>query len=564
MEHDVIIIGSGLAGLRAAIAVKQQGVSCAVVSMVYPTRSHSVAAQGGINAALRNRADAADDSYEKHAYDTVKGSDFLADQQAAMTLTREAIPRIYELENWGCPFSRDEHGKIAQRPFGGAGVPRTCYAEDRTGHNLLHTLYQQSIRYEIPFFNEWLALDLIVHNNQCSGIIAMEILTGKVKAIPAKAVLVATGGAGRVYKKSTNALINSGSGMALTYHAGIGLKDMEFVQFHPTTMYGTNILITEGARGEGGYLLNKNSERFMERYAPKNMELAPRDIVARSIIKEIQAGRGINDEYVYLDLRHLGEKKIMERLPGIHELGVKFAGVDAIKEPIPVQPGQHYSMGGIDCDETGVTPIPNVFAAGECACVSVHGANRLGGNSLLETVVYGKIAGESAAAHVLSNGYEPDMNLLEARKVEREKKLTDLLSSTGNEKVGELRAELRQTMIEKVSVFRNKEDMKEAVETIKAIKERFQSIAFSTSSKSFNLEFQTALELEAMLDLAWIIAAGALRREESRGGHFRTDFPDRDDEKWLKHTIATYAPDGPKFSNKEVDVSIWEPVERKY
>ena len=564
MEHDVIIIGSGLSGLRAAIAAKQQGVSCAVYSMVYPTRSHSIAAQGGINAALKNRPDAAEDSYEKHAYDTVKGSDFLADQHAAVILTREAIPRVYEMEHWGCPFSRDENGRIAQRPFGGAGVPRTCYAEDRTGHNLLHTLYQQSLRYEIPFFNEWLVLDLVIEKNRCSGIIAMEQLTGKIEATPAKAVILATGGAGRVYGKSTNALINSGSGIALAYRAGIGLKDMEFVQFHPTTLYGTNILITEGARGEGGYLLNNKGERFMERYAPKNMELAPRDIVARAIITEIQEGRGIEDEYVHLDLRHLGEQKIMERLPGIHEIGVKFAGVDAVKEPIPVQPGQHYTMGGIDCDETCVTPVPNVFAAGECACVSVHGANRLGGNSLLETIVFGKIAGENAATHVSSTKFSPDIPLLEARKAARERAVTTLLNSTGKEKVGELRAELRKMMFEKVGVFRNTQDMTQAVETIRAIKERFASISLSSATRIYNLEFQAALEMEVMIDLAWVIAAGGLRREESRGSHARTDFPKRDDEQWLKHTIATYTPDGPKFSAKDVDVSIWEPVERTY
>lgn len=564
MECDVIIIGSGLAGLRTAIAVKQQGMSCAVYSMVYPTRSHSIAAQGGINAALKNRPEAAEDSYEQHAYDTVKGSDFLADQQAAVILTREAIPRVYEMEQWGCPFSRDENGRIAQRPFGGAGVPRTCYAEDRTGHSLLHTLYQQTLRHDVALFNEWLVLDLVIENNRCSGIIALEQLSGKVEAIPAKAVILATGGAGRVYGKSTNALINSGSGITLAYQAGIGLKDMEFVQFHPTTLYGTNILITEGARGEGGYLLNNKGERFMERYAPKNMELAPRDIVARAIITELQEGRGIEDEYVYLDLRHLGEQKIMERLPGIHEIGVKFAGVDAVNEPIPVQPGQHYTMGGIDCDETCATPVPNVFAAGECSCVSVHGANRLGGNSLLETIVFGKIAGEQAAKFVNSTDMAPDQKLLETRKTERDRKITNLFSSTGKEKVGELRAELRKMMIEKVGVFRTKEELAKAVDSIRALRERFREISLSSSTRVFNLEFQTALEMEAMIDLAWVIAAGALRREESRGSHARIDFPERDDEHWLKHTIAMCTPDGPQFSDKDVDISIWEPVERKY
>ena len=377
MKYDVLIIGGGLAGLRAAIEAKMEGVKAAVLSMVYPIRSHSVAAQGGINAALCNAPDGKDDTWEKHAFDTVKGSDFLADQKAVETLTKEAIPTIYEMESWGAPFSRLDDGKIAQRPFGGAAFPRTCYAEDRTGHNLLHTLYQQCLRNKIEFMNEWMLLELIVKDEISQGAVVMNLKTGEIETIVAKSVIMATGGAGKVYGKSTNAMINTGSGMMIANEAGIALKDMEFIQFHPTTLYGTNILITEGCRGEGGFLKNNKGERFMKKYAPKNMELAPRDIVARAIQTEILEGHGFEDAYVHLDMVHLGEEKIDERLPSMREIGIKFADVDMVKEPLPVQPGQHYTMGGIDCNEKCETNIHGIYAAGECSCVSVHGANRL-------------------------------------------------------------------------------------------------------------------------------------------------------------------------------------------
>lgn len=561
MKHDLLVIGSGLSGMRAAVAASEAGVDCAVFSMVYPIRSHSVAAQGGINAALNNVGE--DDSWEQHAFDTVKGSDFLADQNAVAVLTKEAIPRVYEMESWGAPFSRLENGRIAQRPFGGAAFPRTCYAEDRTGHNLLHTLFQQSIRNKIKFYNEWFVLDLIIDNNRCSGLIVMNLNTGKVDSVEARSVIFATGGAGRIFASSTNALINNGSGIAIAYRAGIPVKDMEFVQFHPTTLYGTNILITEGARGEGGYLFNNKGERFMEKYAPKAMELAPRDIVARSIATEIKEGRGFEDAWVQLDLTHLGAEKILERLPGIHEIAKHFAGVDVTKAPMPVQPGQHYTMGGIDCDVDCATEVEGVFAAGECACVSVHGANRLGGNSLLETIVFGKIAGEKAAEYLKSAPPENGQGLKAALDT-RVKSLSEREKKSGNRRVGDVYDTLRKSMMDHVGVYRDPEGLKQAKEDVKRLKEEYGQIGLSSSSRLFNLELLTDLELEGMIDLAMTIAEGALKREESRGSHARTDFEKRVDEKWLHHTLARYTPDGPKMDKKDVDLSIWEPQERKY
>lgn len=561
MGHEIVIVGNGLAGMRAAIAVKEQGADCAVISMVFPVRSHSVAAQGGINAALRNVDK--EDSWEAHAFDTVKGSDYLADQNAVAVLAREAIPSVYELESWGAPFSRLDEGKIAQRPFGGAGYQRTCFAEDRTGHNLLHTLYQQCLRNNITFLDEWLVTDLIVEDGHCHGLVAMELVSGKMKAIPAKAVILATGGAGRIYGHSTNALINSGFGIALAYRAGVGVKDMEFIQFHPTTLYGTNILITEGARGEGGYLVNNKGDRFMKKYAPGLMELAPRDIVARSIKTEIQEGRGFEDAYVHLDLRHLGSEKINKRLPGIREIGIKFAGVDAIDAPLPVQPGQHYTMGGVDCDIECRTSIPNLFTAGECACVSVHGANRLGGNSLLDTVVFGKIAGNNAAEFCRGKTDKKEIDLDKFRD-RSEKKISSLASSSGKEKTGPLRDKLKKLMMDDVGVFRNETELESAVKGIREIQEKFKNISITSSERVFNLELISAIEMEGMLDLALVIAEGALRRKESRGSHSRTDFTVRDDKNFLKHTIAKYSGEGPVFSYTEVDLSRWEPKERKY
>jgi succinate dehydrogenase / fumarate reductase flavoprotein subunit len=564
MKYDVLVIGGGLTGLRAAIEAEKAGAETAVLSLVYPVRSHSVAAQGGINAALGNSPDGQDDSWEKHAYDTVKGSDFLADQKAVEILTREAIPAIYELEGWGAPFSRLPDGKIAQRPFGGAAFPRTCYAEDRTGHNLLHTLYQQSIRNNIEILNEWLLLEIIVKQNKVQGAVVMNLQNGEISTITASSIIMATGGAGKVYGKSTNAMINTGSGLMIANAAGAALKDMEFIQFHPTTLYGTNILITEGCRGEGGYLKNNKGKRFMKKYAPQHMELAPRDIVARAIETEIRQGNGFEEAYVHLDMVHLGEKKINERLPSMREIGIKFAGIDMVKEPLPIQPGQHYTMGGIDCNEKCETDIQGLYAAGECSCVSVHGANRLGGNSLLETVVFGKIAGKNAAVYSKEVSVEISNEELEKFKTKNEKLISDLFQNEGSETVGSIKAELYKIMIDNVGVYRNKKDLQKAVTALAALKKQAKNIKLTSSSRKFNVELLSAFDLNKMIELAQAIAGGALLREESRGSHARTDFPARDDENFLYHTLFRLKKEEPVFSRKEVDISIWEPQERRY
>jgi len=564
MKYDILIIGGGLAGLRAAIEAKNGGAQTAVLSMVYPIRSHSVAAQGGINAALCNAPDVKDDTWEKHAFDTVKGSDFLADQKAVETLTKEAIPTIYELESWGAPFSRLDDGKIAQRPFGGAAFPRTCYSQDRTGHNLLHTLYQQCLRNEIEVLNEWMLLELIVKDKTCQGAVVMNLQNGKIESIAAKAVILATGGAGKIYGKSTNAMINTGSGMMIANQAGIALKDMEFIQFHPTTLFGTNILITEGCRGEGGYLKNNKGERFMKKYAPKNMELAPRDIVARAIETEIKEGHGFEDAYVQLDMVHLGEEKIVERLPSMREIGIKFAGVDMVKEPLPIQPGQHYTMGGIDCNEKCETITSGIYAAGECSCVSVHGANRLGGNSLLETVVFGKIAGKHAAKYVKNVKLNISDKELNEYKEKQIKLIDSFFEQKGTETVGSIKEKLYKIMIDGVGVYRNKEDLQKAVSALAELKKQVPIIQLSSKTRDFNVELLSAFDVKKMIELAESVAGGALLREESRGSHSRTDFPTRDDEKFLHHTLFNIVDDKPVFSKKEVDISVWEPQERRY
>ncbi|MDI6782522.1 MAG: FAD-binding protein [bacterium] len=563
--HKVIVVGGGLAGLRAAIAVSEHNLDVAVVSKVHPVRSHSLAAQGGINAALGNHPKGRHDTPRLHAFDTVKGSDFLADQDAVMSMTEEAIPRIYEMEHWGCPFSRTVDGKIAQRPFGGAGFPRTCYCADKTGHVLLHTLYEQTGRHEIPVYEEYLITALVVEDGTCRGIIALDLRSGKLEPMIAEAVIFATGGAGRVYRNTTNAHISTGLGMAIPYWAGIPLKDIEFVQYHPTTLYGTNILITEGARGEGGYLLNNRGERFMEKYARDAMELAPRDIVARSVQTEIDEGRGFEKVYVHLDLRHLGAEKIMERLPGIWDLAVHFAGVDPIKEPIPVQPGQHYTMGGIDCNADGATLVDGFYAAGECACVSVHGANRLGGNSLLETIVFGARAGDAAVRYVAtkktSRKGEP---VLLAKTKEQEAKIQRFFAVKGTEKSAGIKDELAFTMIEKAGIFRTESEMKEGEQKVKELQLRFQQAQLINFGLRFNFDLFWHLELEGNLAVAEAILAGAIARTESRGSHSRRDYPKRDDANWLKHTIAEHTPDGAKLRYKPVTLGIFEPEERKY
>jgi len=563
-EHKVIIVGGGLAGLRAAIEASKYA-DVAIISKVHPLRSHSGAAQGGINAPLGNHPEGRDDTWEKHAFDTVKGSDFLADQDAVEIFTKEASSRIYEMEHWGVPFSRTEDGRIAQRPFGGAAFPRTCYATDKTGHTILHTLYEQVIKRKIKVYDEWQVTSLAVESGLCYGIVALNRLTGELSGFLADTVIFATGGAGRTYSKSTNAIINTGSGMAIAYRAGVPLKDMEFIQFHPTTLVGTNILMTEACRGEGGYLVNVKGERFMKDYSPKFMELTPRDIVSRAIQTEIDEGRGFENEYIYLDLRHLGRKKIMERLPGIRDICIHFIGIDPIESPIPVQPGQHYTMGGISCNERCETEVKGFYAAGEAACVSVHGANRLGGNSLLETVVFGKIAGEYAAKYatgveksLIGKKSVQDLLKKDTERIER------LLTKSGREHPGHIRQELKKAMNEKLGIFREKKPMDEAFARIKELKERYKDVTLSYKGRKYNLDLARTLELEYKLDIAEVITIGAINRQESRGSHWRLDFKDRDDANWLKHTTARYTTEGPIISYEPVKITRFKPEARKY
>jgi succinate dehydrogenase / fumarate reductase flavoprotein subunit len=563
ISHEVIIVGGGLAGLRAAIESSRYA-DTAIISRVHPLRSHTGAAQGGINASLANLEANRDDNWEKHAYDTIKGSDFLADQDAVEVMTKEAPERIIEMEHWGCPFSRTDDGKIAQRPFGGAGYPRTCYAADKTGHYLLVTAYEQVLKRKIKVYEEWFVTSLIVEKGKVEGVVALSILTGELEAFRAKAVILATGGAGWTYAKSTNSMINTGGGMAIAYRAGIALKDMEFVQFHPTALYPTCVLITEGARGEGGYLVNSQGERFMQRYAPKALELAPRDVVSRSIQKEIDEGRGVKGAYVHLDLRHLGKEKILSRLPGIRDIALDFAGVDPIKDPIPVQPAQHYTMGGVDCNAKCETLIRGLYAAGECACVSVHGANRLGGNSLLETLVFGKIAGEQAgvyAKNTSSNGNEE--NFQQALKSEQDH-IKHFFEGSGDEDPSLLREEMRNVMVDKVFLFRTKQQLVEAFEKVRELKKRFNRLRAIESYRICNLDLIRAIELEDMLALSEVIVASALNREESRGSHVRLDFPNRDDNQFLKHTLAYRTMDMPRIEYSEVKIIKFQPEERKY
>lgn len=564
ISHQIVVVGGGLAALRAAIEAGEH-CDCAVFSQVFPIRSHSGAAQGGINAALANAPDGKDDSPARHAYDTIKGSDFLADQPAVEAMTNDAPGCIFELDHWGAPFSRYDDGTIAQRPFGGAGFPRTCFSADKTGHVLLHTMYEQAVKRGVRVYPEWMALALAVDNGVCYGLVAMDLVRGTLEMIKADAVIFGTGGAGRTYSRSTNALVNTGSAMAVAYNAGIGLKDMEFIQFHPTSLYGTNILITEGARAEGGYLLNNKGERFMEKYAPKMMELGPRDIVARGIQTEINEGRGFDNAYVHLDLRHLGREKILERLPGIRDITISFAGLDPIDQPIPIQPGQHYTMGGIDTDQDGQTEAAGLYAAGECACVSVHGANRLGGNSLLDVIVFGRRAGAKAAEYVQNKAPTPGgEQVLQARLQEIEQKIKQLMEGKGKEDLAAVRREMAETMMEQVGVFREQGPMEDALTKIRGLQERYKHGSVTYRGTTYNLDIVRNLELESMLQLTEIIALGALNRQESRGSHCRYDYRDRDDVNWLKHTVAHKSPEGPKMSYKPVAITTYQPEARKY
>ena len=557
-KHDVVVIGAGCAGMRAAIEAFDSGANVAMLTKIHPVRSHSGAAEGGINAALGN---ASEDDPVKHAYDTVKGSDYLGDQDAIEVLCNEAPDDVYELENWGAVFSRTSDGRIAQRPFGAAGEPRTAYAADITGHVLIHVLYEQVMKRDILTYEEFFAWKLVMDDDRCQGVIAWDLLNGGLKSIGAKTVILATGGAGRLYTGTTNAYACTGDGMALALRVGVPLKDMEMMQFHPTTLAPTGVLITEGCRGEGAYLLNKDAERFLVRYAPNAMELASRDVISRAEQVEIDEGRGV-DGNVLLDLRHLGAEKILERLHGTRELSMTFAGVDPIYEPIPVRPGAHYHMGGVDTDLLGRTTVEGLYAAGEVACVSVHGANRLGGNALMETITYGKRVGREAAEWSLAN---TTVEVPASVEADAHRELQTLLDRTEGERPWKIRDELASTMHENFGVFRREEQMLEQGAIVRGLRERYERVVVEDKGEIFNSDLTQALELGFLLELAECMVVCGLARKESRGAHARPyDYPDRDDENYLRHTLITWEDDSPQLDWRPVTITKWQPEERKY
>jgi succinate dehydrogenase / fumarate reductase flavoprotein subunit len=559
ITHDIIVIGAGLAGQMAALEASS-GSDTAIISKVHPIRSHSIAAQGGINAPLAN---VVPDSWEKHAFDTVKGSDYLADQDAVEILCKNITSRIMEIDTFGAIFDRLPNGKLAQRPFGGGSFPRTCYAGDSTGHEILNTLYEQIIKNNVKVYEEWLAISLIVDENVYKGALVINLKNGELAYFRSKAVIVATGGCGRVYERTTNSYQCTGDGISLAYRAGGRISDMEFVQFHPTTLVGTNILISEAARGEGGLLLNAKNERFMEKYAPKAMELAPRDVVVRSIQIEIEEGCGIGErgkEFVELDLRGLGVETLVQKLPQLYRLARDFANIDAAEECIPVQPAQHYTMGGIRINNFGESSLSGLFACGECACVSIHGANRLGGNSLSETLVFGKIAGVRALEYIKKK----EMSGIPREEIGSARKKIDVLFRDTGESAVEIRKELQKVMWEKVGIFRKEKELGEALKIIRQLKERYANVRVKDGSKFFNTELMQAIELGFLLDNAELIALGALSRKESRGSHFRNDFPDRNDEDFLKHTIFNLKDEKPYISYEPVRITLFKPAKRAY
>ncbi len=575
-QFDTIIVGSGGAGLYAALEASRHSRT-AVLSKLYPVRSHTGAAQGGISAALGN---VEEDKPEWHAFDTVKGGDYLVDQQAAKILAEEAVQAVYDLENRGLPFNRTPEGRIDQRRFGGhtrnfgeGPVRRACYAADRTGHMILQTLYQQCIKNEVAFFDEFQVVDLILDGDACSGLVVVELATGALQIFAAKAVLFATGGFGRIFKITSNAYANTGDGPAVCARRGIPLEDMEFYQFHPTGIMGLGILISEAVRGEGGILRNRDGERFMERYSPTLLDLAPRDIVARSVLTEVLAGQGIRgdkkiDDYVHLDATHLGAEVLNSKLPDITGFCKTYLGIDPAEKPIPVLPTAHYAMGGIPTDLEGRvlkdkkgTLVQGLYAAGECACVSVHGANRLGTNSLLDLVVFGRRAGRHIAEYVKESAMpSPD----ESAAAEARAWIDRLTDGAEGPHGGNITDQMQTTMMEKVGIYRNEKDMQAAVGEIMELRERYKSVRVQDTSKQFNTDLLELIELGNLLDLSLITAASALQRQESRGAHSREDYPERDDAAWLKHTLAYLSDDGVKLDYKEVDTSIWEPKPRSY
>ncbi len=567
-RHDVIIVGGGGAGLRAAIAVVEQDpeASVALVSKVYPMRSHTVSAEGGAAAVARD-----DDSLEMHAYDTVKGSDFLGDQDVIQYFVEQAPKELTLLEHWGCPWSRNEDGSVATRAFGGMTTKRTWYAADKVGFHMLHTLFQESMRHDrIVRYDEHFVTKLLVHDGAVHGVASLEIRTGVMHAFLARSVILATGGAGKVFPFTTNGSIKTGDDMALAYRAGVGLKDMEFVQYHPTGLPGTGILITEATRGEGGYLRNANGERFLverDYGLGTKAELGPRDMISRAIIQEVQAGRGIKGpygEFVHLDLTHLGEAKINERLPFVRELAKTYVGVDPVTQPIPIRPVVHYMMGGVDTDIDGATELPGLYAAGEVACVTINGANRLGSNSLTECLVFGTRSGEKALAYARGSADAPEGTLRE--QVEEESSRIDALRGRrkGGEKISQLRREMNEAMEDGCGVYREQESMAQATRALAQLRGRVSDLRLEDESKVFNTELVAALELHNMLDVAEAVAVAAHARKESRGAHACRDFPTRDDQNFLFHHVVHFTDGGPQVGRKDVTLGIWEPEERKY
>jgi succinate dehydrogenase / fumarate reductase flavoprotein subunit len=568
ITHDLIILGAGLAGLRAAIEASRVAhgkIDIAVISKNQLMRAHSVAAEGGTAAVMRPEDG---DSLELHAWDTVKGSDFLADQDVVDLFVRTIPSEILQLDHWGIPWTRRSDGRIAQRPFGGHSYPRAVLAQDKTGFFEMQTLYDTLLKYNCAkHYNEHFITSILIEDGKFSGLTAFDMTTGQFKVIRGKALIVASGGAGTLFGFTTYSQTVTGDGMALAYRAGIPLEDMEFLQFHPTGLVPSGILITEACRGEGGYLFNSKGERFMNQYAPSKLELAPRDLISRSEMTEIEQGRGFEGpdglDYIHLDLRHLGAKRINEQLPLIREVCIEFNDLDPIEEPIPCRPVAHYSMGGIETDIKGATRIKGVFAAGEAACVSLHGANRLGSNSTAECLVWGKITGAQAAAYCNEAGPVPAVP--ESRVAAEYSRITaDLLNSKGTENLYDIKRELRSCMDINVGVFRTEEELSRGLEKVKSLRKRYANIKIDDKSLVYNTNLYHALELGNLLDLAEVMVLGALQRTESRGGHARRDFPERDDANWLKHTLAFRTDTGPRLDYKPVTITHWQPVERKY
>ena len=573
--HDIVIVGGGGAGLRAAIAAAEVSnkLSIALVSKVYPMRSHTVSAEGGTAAVLRDF-----DSLDLHAKDTIFGADFLADQDAVEAFVKEAPGELIQLEHWGCPWSRDPDGRVSVRSFGGMSVDRTLFAADKTGFHLLHSLFQTSLKYDnIIRYDECFLTSLMVDDGKVCGVTSINLYTGRVEVIAGKAVILCTGGGGRIFPFTTNAAINTGDGMAAAYRAGVALKDMEFVQYHPTGLPGTGILITEASRGEGGWLKNKDGYRYLQDYGlgpptdkptHRKMELGPRDILSRCHMQELAKGRtfeGPYGHYVHLDLRHLGEEIINKKLPFVRELASKYVGIDPVYEPIPVRPVVHYMMGGISTDINAKTTLPGLYAAGETACVSINGANRLGSNSLTELLVFGTRAGRAAAASA-STASAPASAAIDALAADEQRRLDRqfLRKEGGKEKIATIRQEMQKTMEEGAGIYRDEEKMEKTCKVLRTLRERFKDIIIEDRGSTFNTEVMNALELDFMLDVAEAVANSALIRRESRGSHTRTDFPKRDDENFLKHTLAYRTPDGPKIEYLPVTITRWQPEERKY